>query len=1014
MKDPSRRKLQMTLHQTKPSCSSFTTKTGRKAVRGTSNPMKRKPPRFVLVAACVTATLSCAAAADTNPPPFFQEAFSFPLGEYWCENHLSVADVDGDGRQDIVLMATALSDPNGPPWQYTCRAILLRAGPDGAFTDSVITNFPGRYGYAAVTADLNNDGAADLILREQSATHVLLNDGDGAFAEVWTGQPGYYNLTTVDVNHDGFLDVVSGTQTGSGGLIELFTNNGAGTSFTKTWQSRYYGSGYDSIQTVVSVNLNDDEEPDIAALEIYSGSLVTLRGTNTGVPFVEQNVMALGDRTFALAAGRVNGGAVADLAAHVGWGTVHVFTNRGDGSMATYWQSPNLGQAAFNLALSDFDRDGFDDLFVGTFGDGALRIYRNDPAAGFAPWWQGGVPGNGYTGSVADLNGDGCPDLIVGEASRIRILINACGNPLFIGNVTVKEGDSGTTNALFTVGLVSNHAEAVSVDFATVDGSATAGLDYFATNGTLVFNPGEVTQTIAVRVVGDVRAEADETFFLRFSNATNLSLVQTQASATILEDDLPPRIIAQPSGRTVLEGEPVSLVVRAIGALPLAYEWRKDGAALNGETNTSLTIPNAHADDAGSYSVLVTNAFGSVTSAVAPLTIGARLAISRDGGGVFIRSLGQPDITYEWQSATNVTGPWTTRATTVPPPTGLLEFRDTISADEPQRYYRIVVKGNMPTPTSLAYLTSVTSHLVTVVDLSLNQVLTNIPVAGGPHELTVSPDGSKVCVSVSTAVKVIDVATQSITETIPVDGGGEFASYPRVVTAFSPGGDKLFAATIANYTLHAFGIPGYVLQASLPLDLDAPLSSLFLDVKVTPSGDKIFVGGRDATWIVNASTLELLTTLTNRVKMLAMHPDGTRAYLARSFVPIRIFDVQTHVETDQITYSTTPGYNNAGMALSPDGGFLYVLDNNNDELAVIDTTGKVLVKKLPLAAYGDIMNYLGYSGIAVSADGTKVYVPGPDKLIVIETAGHTVSGTIPLGFTPPSNTARAIALVERR
>jgi FG-GAP-like repeat len=410
--------------------------------------MNKTYPSLLLTAVISIVSGNPLPAATTGTPPFFQESFSFPLGDYWCANHLSVADMDGDGRRDIVLMATALSGTNGPPWSYQSRALLLHGETNGTFTDSVITNFPGEYGYGAVTADLNNDGATDLIMREHSATHVLLNDGRGAFREVWTGRPGYYNLAVSDANHDGFKDIISGTQTGGGGLIELFTNNGAGTGFQKSWQSRLYGSGYDSIETVLSVNLNNDGDPDIAAREIYGGRLVTLFGTDSGDSFVESDVVLLGERTFALAAGRVNGDAVADIAAFVGWGNVQVFVNRGDGSMTNYWESPNLGQAAYNLALADFDRDGFDDLFVGTFGDGALRIYRNNPGVGFDLWWQGSVPAPAYTGVVDDVDGDGYPDLIVGEKNRLRILLNRFNHPRIANLVMTEAGAIITWAAL--------------------------------------------------------------------------------------------------------------------------------------------------------------------------------------------------------------------------------------------------------------------------------------------------------------------------------------------------------------------------------------------------------------------------------------------------------------------------------------------------------------------------------------------------------------------------------------
>jgi len=371
----------------------------------------------------------------------FHEIFHFDLGEYWCENHLAVADFDRDGWNDIALIVTGLRVTNGPPWDYKCRAILLHNEGDGTFTDSIIADYPdSHYGYFVAASDLNRDGAPDLVLRESVASHVLLNDGSGrAFNKVFEFKPGHYGLVCMDMNDDGFPDLVSGTQTGHGGLIELFINGGAGTNFVKTWQSRIYGSSYDSISTVLSVNLNGDDRPDIAAREIYSGQLITLLGSDSSNTFVQASVTWLGDRTFALAGGNINRDSLTDLATYVGWGRVRVFASRGNGLVTQHWQSPELGQAAFCLALADLDRDGFDDIFVGTFADGVLRTYRNRAGIDFELAWQGALPGDGYTGTVADLNGDDCPDLIAGEKNAIRVFLNRAGIPR-IRNVSVTDG----------------------------------------------------------------------------------------------------------------------------------------------------------------------------------------------------------------------------------------------------------------------------------------------------------------------------------------------------------------------------------------------------------------------------------------------------------------------------------------------------------------------------------------------------------------------------------------------
>ncbi len=102
---------------------------------------------------------------------------------------------------------------------------------------------------------------------------------------------------------------------------------------------------------------------------------------------------------------------------------------------------------------------------------------------------------------------------------------------LSIADVSINEGASGT--ATFTVTLGAASGRAVSVDYATSDGTATAGSDYTAASGTLTFAAGETTQTIDVAVTGDALDEADETFTVTLRDPVNARLT----TATITDDD---------------------------------------------------------------------------------------------------------------------------------------------------------------------------------------------------------------------------------------------------------------------------------------------------------------------------------------------------------------------------------------------------------------------------------------------------------------------------------------------
>ena len=93
---------------------------------------------------------------------------------------------------------------------------------------------------------------------------------------------------------------------------------------------------------------------------------------------------------------------------------------------------------------------------------------------------------------------------------------------LSIGDVTITEGKTGTKTMTFTVTRSSTFDnQVVTVQYATSDGTATAGQDYIATSGTLTFGATETSKTISVTINGDTVSESTETFFVTLSNPTN-------------------------------------------------------------------------------------------------------------------------------------------------------------------------------------------------------------------------------------------------------------------------------------------------------------------------------------------------------------------------------------------------------------------------------------------------------------------------------------------------------------
>ena len=118
-------------------------------------------------------------------------------------------------------------------------------------------------------------------------------------------------------------------------------------------------------------------------------------------------------------------------------------------------------------------------------------------------------------------------------------------------------------------------------------------------------------------------------------------------------------ITTQPQSQTVAVGGNTSFSVTASGATPISYQWQLGGAAITGATNTTLSLTNVQAAQAGNYTVIVTNSVASVTSTTAVLTVlvpptiltppASQTVMAGTNVTFSVTASGAAPISYQWQ-----------------------------------------------------------------------------------------------------------------------------------------------------------------------------------------------------------------------------------------------------------------------------------------------------------------------------------------------------------------------------
>jgi len=185
---------------------------------------------------------------------------------------------------------------------------------------------------------------------------------------------------------------------------------------------------------------------------------------------------------------------------------------------------------------------------------------------------------------------------------------------------------------------------------------------------------------------------------LQTNQAGSYSIVITNAagavtsSPAILTIGTPPSITQQPAGATIVQGQSASFSVLANANAPLSYQWRFNGTPVGNATTTSYTVTAANSANAGNYDVIVSDSYGSITSAPAVLRVlvpPTITGVQPSTSTVSVSLLALSGLTYRLEYKNNLSDPtWTAASPWVSGSGGALVLQDT-NALPASRFYRV-------------------------------------------------------------------------------------------------------------------------------------------------------------------------------------------------------------------------------------------------------------------------------------------------------------------------------------
>lgn len=287
----------------------------------------------------------------------------------------------------------------------------------------------------------------------------------------------------------------------------------------------------------------------------------------------------------------------------------------------------------------------------------------------------------------------------------------------------------------------------------------------------------------------------------------------------------------------------------------------------------------------------------------------------------------------------------------------------------------------------LVYVASAFSDDVSVIKAINNTVVATVGVGDRPFRVAITPDGAFAYVTNvgDNTVSVIETADHTVVTTIGVGGG------PRNV-AISPDGAFGYVVNHDSDDVSVIDIASNTVVATVGVG-DRPF-----DIAITPDGALAYVtiGGRHNVEVIETATNTVVATVESGTvpRGVAIMPNGEFAYVMNNGDnTISVIEVASNT----VVVTLNVRHNPAGVAISPDGQFVYVSHSFSDQtpprLSVISTASNLVVAEVPVTT-NPVEG--GAHGVAITPDGKFIYVTLSvnNTMAVIETSTDEIIATI--------------------